>query len=101
MNSYPQFELSRLRDIGWKEWDPIRLLPVGEKWELHPEFADEYDRYLLQASSELRGTWSISDAVEYLIFIESEHMGLGRADRMRAEATAKALKAYVDGRSSD
>jgi hypothetical protein len=92
--------LSRLRDIGWREWDPIGLLPAGTAWESHPEFADEYDRYLLEAASRLRRDWAVSDAVEYFLSISSEHMGLGPPPnslaRQRAEATATAIKAYVD-----
>jgi len=42
MSSYPPLKLSRLRDIGWREWDPIGLLPQGDAWESYPEFADEY-----------------------------------------------------------
>jgi hypothetical protein len=99
MNSYPRSELSRLRDIGWREWDPIGLLPEGDTWESYPEFADEYDRYLLEAASRLRRDWSVSDAAEYLMLIASEHMGLGPphddSGRNRAVATANAIKAYV------
>jgi hypothetical protein len=100
MNSYPPLKISRLRDIGWKEWDPIGLLPRGSTWERYPEFADEYDRYLLEAASRLRRDWSVSDAADYFMMIASEHMGLGPSHdslaRRSAEATAKAIKAYVD-----
>lgn len=98
MSVYPPLELSQLRDIGWREWDPIGLLPEGGTWNSYPEFADEYDRYLLEAASRLRRDWSVSDAVGYLMLIESENMGLGplASARTRAEATAKAIKAYVD-----
>lgn len=103
MNSYPPLKLSRLRDIAWEEWDPIGLLPSGDKWESYPEFADEYDRYMLEAASRLRRDWSISDAADYLMWIASEHMGLGsprdETSRVRAETTAKAIKAYL-GKSS-
>ncbi len=100
MNSYPPLKLSRLRDIGWTEWDPIGLLPKGDKWESRPEFADEYDRYLLHAASRLRRDWSISEAADYFMLIACEHMGLGppkdSSARIRAEATAQAIKTYVD-----
>jgi hypothetical protein len=100
MSSYPPLKLSRLRDIGWKEWDPIGLLPTGEAWESYPEFADEYDRYLLHAASRLRRDWLVSDATDYLMWVVSEQMGLGSPSnslaRIRAETTAKAIKAYVD-----
>lgn len=100
MSSRPPLKLSRLRDIGWKHWDPIGLLPEQGTWENHPEFSDEYDRYLFHAASKLRRDWSITDAVDYLMFIANEHMGLGPPSsplaRTRAEATAKAIKAYLD-----
>ena len=100
MSSYPPLKLSRLRDIGWKEWDPIGLLPEGDTWDSHPELADEYDRYLLHAASRLRRYWSVSDAADYLMWIASEHMGLvpppNSSARINAEATAKAIKEYVD-----
>lgn len=100
MSSHPPLKLSRLRDIGWKEWDPIGLLPEGDTWDSYPEFADEYDRYLLHAASRLRRDWSVLDATDYLMWIASEHMGLGpppnSSARINAEATAKAIKAYVD-----
>jgi len=97
MSSYPPLRLSRLRDIGWKEWDPIGLLPEGDTWESYPEFADEYDGYLLEAASRLRRDWSVSDATDYLMWVASERMGLGPNSlaRIRAEATANAIKAYV------
>jgi len=98
MTSYPPLKLSRLRDIGWTEWDPIGLLPAGDVWDDHPEFASEYDSYLIRAASELRRGWSVWDAAEYLLSISSEHMGMGLRPEFaaRAEATAMAIKAYVD-----
>lgn len=101
MSADPPLELSRLRDIGWSKWDPIGLLPVEDAWEKHPEFADEYDKYLLHVASRLRRDWSISDAADYLVFVEGEYMGLGAtpacSTRERAEKTASAIKAYLDG----
>lgn len=100
MNSYPPLKLSRLRDIGWTEWDPLRLLPKGDRWENYPEFADEYDRYLLHAETRLRRDWSVSEAADYFMHIACEHMGLGQpidsSARIRAEGTAQAIKACVD-----
>jgi hypothetical protein len=43
MNQRIKVRLSRLRDIGWTEWDPIGLCPP-EGWEGIPA-ADEYDGY--------------------------------------------------------
>ena len=96
MSSLQPLQLSRLRDIGWTKWDPIGLLSQGEAWDQQP-FADEYDGYLLQAAGRLRRDWKEADAVEYLMRMETEHMGLRitPTTRLRAEATAKAILAYV------
>jgi len=99
VSQHPPLKLSRLRDIGFKEWDPIGILSPGESWGHHPA-ADEYDHYLLHAANRLRRDWSVSDAADYLTWVKSEHTGLGHPDdpseRSRAAATAKAIKAYVD-----
>jgi hypothetical protein len=89
-------QLSRLRDIGWSLWDPIRLLAAGEAWDNQP-FANEYDHYLLEAAGRLRCGWSIEDATDYLMRIERDHMGLGTnaSSRSRAETTAKAIRAFL------
>lgn len=97
MPSHSPLELSRLRDIGWAEWDPIALLLKGAPWD-HQPFADEYDAYLLRVASELRRGWSVVQAVDYLMQIEAEHMGLGvrPTSRVRAEATVSAIQAYLN-----
>jgi hypothetical protein len=84
-------EPAELRDIGWSIWDPIGLNaddgpPEGA--------ADEYDSYLLQARGMLRAGRSQDQVAEFLMEIESEHMGLGhRPDaRDRAMRTAQALQ---------
>ncbi|MEL6365616.1 MAG: hypothetical protein AAFR11_12340 [Pseudomonadota bacterium] len=80
-----QVKLSLLRDIGWKFWDPIGLAEDGQNWENWP-YADEYDAYLLRASYLLRAD-RVTEAAEYLLQIESGHMGLGvregASDRVR------------------
>ncbi|MDA5095074.1 hypothetical protein O2N63_13375 [Aliiroseovarius sp. KMU-50] len=75
----PKIKLSRLRDIGWSIWDPIGLLRSEQKWDDKEclTFADEYDGYLVQAAGQLRRGAPDSDVVDYLVQIESEHMGLG------------------------
>lgn len=98
-------KLSYLRDIGFAEWDPIGLLAKGEVWN-HKPFADEYDSYLLEAAGRLQRDWVLEDAVNFLMEIERDHMGLGQraTSRARAEATAKAISAYlgsVGGQVSD
>jgi hypothetical protein len=88
--------VSRLRDIGWTEWDPIGL-QRPEGWEDDPA-ADEYDSYLLQAAGILINSGSESEAVEHLVWAEAQHMGLGvtATTRARAARTVKLLGDYVD-----
>ncbi|MEA1831298.1 hypothetical protein U8607_04300 [Methylobacterium durans] len=88
--------LSRLRDIGWKEWDPIGLLTAGEAWDQKP-FADEYDDYLRKVVAGFRNGRPLAEAVEYLLRIEREHMALGirLGQEARAEATARAIQRSV------
>lgn len=86
--------LSRLRDIGWVNWDPIGLLGTGDTWS-GKCFADEYDSYLIFAAGQLRRHKSDEEVIGYLIDIEANHMGLGfRADaERRAQLVVAAMKA--------
>jgi len=81
----PKIRLSRLREIGWRHWDPIGLAGAP---------ADEYDTYLLEAAGMVRRGSTDAEAVNYLVAIESDHIGLGIRDntRTRAEATVKAIR---------
>lgn len=86
--------LSKLRDIGWELWDPIGLLgPNGVfpgKWEddANRQIADEYDRYLISAASQLQTGVSRAQVIDYLVEIEAKHMGLGIGLNTRARAKA-------------
>lgn len=75
----PKLKLSRLRDIGWSIWDPIGLMGSEQKWDDEDckPFADEYDRYLIQAAGQLRRGIADVDVAKYLVQIETDHMGLG------------------------
>lgn len=102
MTRTPKIKLSKLRDIGWDLWDPIGLLhgiAVG-KWtdEENQPFADEYDSYLLKAASDLRQGVPPSRVVDYLVKIETQHMGLSERSttRSRAEAVVAAVLADPD-----
>jgi len=68
----------------------------GEHWD-HQPFADEYDDYLLRVAGGLSHDWSTAQAVDYLMQIESEHIGLGvgPTTRARAEATVSAIQAHL------
>jgi len=91
MTARPQFKLSRLREIGWAQWDPIGLNGVEGA-------EDEYDAYLLQAAGRLWNGASEEEVATYLAGIEAEHMGLGHGFgiKLRARATAKAIHAYAN-----
>ena len=96
MVSGPPVQLSRLRDIGFANWDPIGILEHGQPWKDHPA-ADEYDTYLLEVVGRLRRGGGEVDALGYLLWAEREHIGLERPDAPeRASATIRAIKAYLD-----
>jgi len=98
MSSRPFVKLSVLRDIGWDRWDPIRLNGSEGGWR-RSSAADEYDRYLLRVADRLQNGEADNDVVDYLVSIETGHMGLTDtpAARTRAEATVAAIRAHVEG----
>lgn len=63
-------------------------------WE-NSSAADEYDSYLLKAAGMVRRNEGDAAAAEYLVWAESENMGLGVGanTRLRAEATVAAIRA--------
>ncbi|MFD2261790.1 hypothetical protein ACFSM5_02755 [Lacibacterium aquatile] len=75
--------LTEVRDIVWTHWDPIGLRNAEGGWA-----ADEYDEYLLQVLTMLRQGADQKAAADYLIQVESVHMGLGK----NATASARATK---------
>jgi hypothetical protein len=85
--------MSRLRDIGWSLWDPIGLLSKDEHWKGR-SFADEYDNYLLRVAGMVREGQPPENAIEYLIRIQKEYMGLDIAsdDINRAEAVVATIR---------
>ena len=97
-------KLSRLRDIGWGLWDPIGLLPLGDAWENHAEFADEYDSYLREADSRIRRGASVAAVADELMRAATEEMGLGEGTdpilRAKCKETARAIRAYLDEASA-
>lgn len=95
MSSRPPVKLSALRDIGWREWDPIGL-STADGWE-GSNAADEYDGYLLHIASRLQDGQGDDELIGYLVRMETEHMGLTPSitARRRAAATIAAMREYV------
>lgn len=89
-------KLSVLRDIGWTEWDPIGLADIEGGWRDN-DGANEYDAYLLQVAARLQRGEPEVILVDYLVRVETDHMGLspGPTTRPRAVAAVDAIKAYV------
>jgi hypothetical protein len=95
MSELPPLKLSVLREIGWKEWDPIGLKDL--KIEC-PQ--DEYDRYMLHIASILRRGCHPEEAVNYLVTMAREYMGLSIVSIEDAKNTVKAVQAYLSALSS-
>ena len=93
MRDAASISLPVLRDIGWREWDPIGLRP-DDPWS-----DDEYDRYLLDVASRLQDGEADPALVDYLVQIEIEHMGLNPnpTARARASATVAAIRRCLAG----
>ena len=93
MSTMPTFQLSRLREIGWSKWDPIGVGGPEHDWP-----ADEYDTYLLQAAGQLWRGQSIETTADYLVKVETEHMGLHPVlgIRSRAIEVARSVREYVE-----
>lgn len=69
------------------------MLDTNSDWK-SAAFTDEYDTYLTKVAGMLRSGEPFNDAVEYLIRIETDHMGLTEAPgiRERAELVVEAIK---------
>ena len=77
----------KVRAILHADWDPIGCgVPL-----------DEYDSYMLQAAGRLWNGASVEEVADYLVAVETEHMGLSDAPdvRPRARAAVTALNDYV------
>lgn len=92
MRKHPKLVLSRLRDIGWRLWDPIGLGDLSGCWQTY-SFADEYDSYLVRAAGMVRRNEDQA-AVDFLVYMETHNMGMDcRANTYsRATATVAALR---------
>jgi hypothetical protein len=96
MSSRPPVKLSVLRNIGWKQWDPIGLANIEGGWE-DSNFADEYDGYLLEVVGRIRTGEENKATVGYLVWAETDRMGLNLTPSAvsRAEATVSAVREYL------
>ncbi|MCP4563811.1 MAG: hypothetical protein GY873_00235 [Bosea sp.] len=97
METVARIDLARLRDIGWREWDPIGLSELKEVGGA--EVADEYDRYLLAVARHLRRGGSVEEATKYLLTVERDYMGLGvhQGQDARAGTAARSIQSYLAG----
>jgi hypothetical protein len=93
MTNCPSFDLSALREIGWTKWDPIGVGGPKDGWP-----ADEYDTYILQAAGQLWNGKSNDEVADYLVTIETEHMGLSAMAGIHSRAleVARAMREYVE-----
>jgi hypothetical protein len=73
----------KIRDVLLKEWDPIGVQAI-------PEAQDEYDGYVPTLYSMLIARKRIDEVLEYLLWLETEHMGLS-TDRQRTQSIAEKL----------
>lgn len=96
--------LHRLREIGWRLWDPLGLLETlgapSQPWDspANADFADEYDSYLISAAAALRRGEAPARVVAFLTEVETLHMALSEipTTRPRAEAVVRAILADPD-----
>src|SRR5436305_603370 len=97
MSSRQPLKLSLLRDIGWSRWDPLRLNGSWGGWQ-HNNGADEYDRYMLRVAGGLQSGEPDGVLVDYLVSIETRHMGLPNSSgaRTRAGATVAAVREQLE-----
>src|SRR5579864_5728402 len=97
MPSRPTVKLSVLRDIGWSQWDPVGLNGSEGGWQ-RSDAADEYDRYMRRVAEGLQDGEPDDALVDYLVSIETGHMGLTREStaRTRAQATVSAIHKHVE-----
>ena len=89
---HPKIQLSEVRRIGWRDWDPIGL---SDGSELGPaDCADEYDSYLLNVVSMLCPGATRDEAADYLNHIVREHIGMP-ADSACSRSTVDEIAEYL------
>ncbi len=73
----------QIKDVLLTEWDPVGVQAI-------PEAQDEYDSYIPTIHSMLISRKPTYEVFEYLMWLETEHMGL-TADRQRTQSIAEML----------
>lgn len=63
-------KLEKIKRLLWEEWDPIGVAAL-EDWP-----SDEYNSYAMRIFSMLNSGASIDDVTKYLLWAETENMGL-------------------------
>lgn len=91
MTVRPKFNAGRLREIGWRLWDPLALNYRDGK----P--GAEYDAYLLQAAGTLWSGATEQEVADYLVRVELDVLRLGHrpGGQERARRTVRALAEYA------
>jgi len=79
----------RISVILLKEWDPIGV-------QNFPEAFNEYDSYVMPLYKMLIDKKPLQDIFEYLVWAESQHMGLSIVDRQHTHLVAEKLKGLSD-----
>jgi hypothetical protein len=96
----PSVKLSVLRDIAWDVWDPIGLNGSEGGWR-QSDAADEYDRYMRRVAKGLHDGERNETLVDYLISIETVHMGLTETSTSRKRAGAAVAAVLKQLKSTD
>ena len=73
----------QIRETLLNEWDPIGVHDMNEA-------QDEYDGYIPTIYSFLIARKTSNEVLDYLLWLENEHMGL-KADRQRTQHVAEKL----------
>jgi hypothetical protein len=82
-----------IREVLMGEWDPIGVANI-------PEAADEYDSYIGEVHGLLVRREPLSKMVDFLRWVETEHMGLA-GNRCRTEQVAARLLRLPEELASD
>ncbi len=67
-------KLQEIRQLLWEEWDPIGVRSFEDC------LSDEYDSYAMRVFSMLNSGASLEVLIEYLLWAETENMGLLPSD---------------------